>query len=282
VENYELPSIIADIATSAHEEMWNRERHAVTPDLSLNKVTYKTPDYMLSSAQDFCPGTNGAQEHIWQATLGQAAVVFVTHPGSSSEKDTSGPAFWAGNAVLPRAAQWKDTLIAAYQVPADDWMGFTHAYFPTYAFDEYEITHSWAFARKGEGYIALKASQGFEMPRSGRYAFRELRARGSGIWLCHMGRAAQDGDFKTFKEKIISLDLKFDGTTVSCTTLRGETLTFGWEGPFLRDGQEQPLTGFPHYENPYAVAGFPCSEMEIQADGSILRLDFSGGADTSL
>jgi hypothetical protein len=281
VENYELPSIIADIATSRAEEMWNRERHAITPDHSVNKVTYRTPDYMLSSAQDFCPGTNGRHEHIWQATLGQAAVVFVTHPGSASEKDTSGPGFWAGNAILPRVAQWKDTLIALYQLPVEDWMGFTHAYFPTYAFDEYELAQGWAFARKGEGFIALKASQGFEMPRSGRVAFRELRARGSGIWLCHMGRAAQDGDFKTFKEKVIALDATFEGTRVSCATLRGERLAFGWEGPFLRDGLEQALSGFAHYENPYTTAGYPCSEMEIQADGSILRLDFTGETSSS-
>jgi hypothetical protein len=282
VENYELPSIIADIATSRAEEMWNRERHGLTPDLSVNKVTYRTPEYMLSSAQDFCPGTNGSHEHIWQATLGQTAVVFVTHPGSASEKDTSGPGFWAGNATLPRVAQWKDTLIALYQLPADDWMGFTHAYFPTYAFDEYELSQGWAFARKGEGYVALKASQGFEMARSGRYAFRELRARGSGAWLCHMGRAAVDGDFKTFKEKVIALDATFNGTAVSCATLRGERLSFGWEGPFLRDGQEQALSGFPHYENPFTTAGYPCSAMEIQADGSILRLDFTRetGSDT--
>ena len=27
-------------------------------------------------------------------------------------------------------------------------------------------------------------------------------------------------------------------------------LSFGWQGPFLRNQEEQPLTGFEHYENP--------------------------------
>ena len=42
---------------------------------------------MLSSAQDYHPGAKGSREHIWQATLGPAAVVFVTHPANSSERD---------------------------------------------------------------------------------------------------------------------------------------------------------------------------------------------------
>ena len=39
-------------------------------------MTYKTPDYMLCSAQDWLPGELGYQQHIWQATLGPDAVVF--------------------------------------------------------------------------------------------------------------------------------------------------------------------------------------------------------------
>ena len=34
----------------------------------VNKVTYKTPDYMLTSAQDYYPGEAGGGEHLWQAT----------------------------------------------------------------------------------------------------------------------------------------------------------------------------------------------------------------------
>ena len=50
------------------------------------------------------------------------------------------------NVILPRVAQWKDVLIAAYQLLKDDWMGFTHAYFPIHAFDEHVLRQGWAFA----------------------------------------------------------------------------------------------------------------------------------------
>jgi len=67
----------------------------------------------------------------------------------------------------------------------------------------------------------------------------------------------------------------FDGLSVSCDTLRGETLSFGWEGALVRNGQEQPLAGFKHYENPYCVADLPANPMQVRSGDYLLRLDFS-------
>ncbi len=276
-ENYELPSIISDIALSKPEEFWSQERHVVNAGREVNKVTYKTPDGMLCSAQDYYPGQKGRQEHIWQATLGKNATVFVTHPACSSEEDARQPNFWAGNAVLPRVAQWKDVLIAVHHLPEADWMGFTHAYFPTYAFDEYALRQGWAFARKENGYLALTAARGLSLVRGGQAAYRELRSYGQhNIWLCHLGRAALDGDFAAFQEKILALKLNFEDDKVHCATLRGETLAFGWRDPLLRDGKEVPLSGFPHYNNPYSVTEMPCNTMEIRFNDDLMRLDFTG------
>ncbi len=286
MEKYELPSIITDIAAAqlnATDEMWDQECHGAAHN-KVNKVTYKTPDGMLCSAQDYHPGEKGCQEHIWQATLGAAAAVFVTHPACSSAEDARRPNYWAGNAILPRVAQWKDTLLAIYQLPADDWMGFTHAYFPTHAFDEYVLRDRWAFARKGDGYLALMASQGFQMIRQGDYAFRELRSTGKNpIWLCQLGSAAQDGSFSAFQEKVLAQPITFDNQGVSCTTIRGEKLSFGWQGSFLRNGQEQPLAGFKHYANPYTQTDYPCEQMDIQHGENIMRIAFGelAGGETS-
>jgi hypothetical protein len=91
-----------------------------------------------------------------------------------------------------------------------------------------------------------------------------------------MGRAALDGDFAQFQEKVLRLEVIFNHLEVQCQTLRGETLAFGWRGPLLRDGKEVPLAGFPHYLNPYTAADLPCKEMEIRFQDDILRLDFAG------
>ena len=168
---YELPSIIADIATDSAGELWNRQRRG-----EVNKVTCRTPDYMLCSARDYHLGEKACQQHIWQAILGHDAVVLVTHPPSMSENGALRPNSWSGNSVLPRVAQWKDTLVAVHKPPEDDWMGFTHAYYPVHSFDEYVLRDGWAFARRGEGYLALTAAQGIELVHRGSTAFRELRS----------------------------------------------------------------------------------------------------------
>ena len=279
MEKYELPSILADIATGAPEEIWNREQHASAAH-PVNKVTYRTPDYMLSSAQDYRPGERGDREHIWQATLGPQSIVFVTHPGCSSETDAHAPNFWLGNAVLPRVAQWKDTLVALYNFPENAWLKFTHACFPTSDFDEYSITEhparlSTAFARKGDGYLALTASRGLELVTTGHTAYRELRSVGNqNIWLCQMGRAALDGDFIAFQKKVLAAQVSFDNLNLECQTLRGESLSFGWETPLRINGAAQPLSGFKHFENPFTVAELPCNEMEIKTQDYLLRLKF--------
>ena len=279
---YELPSIIADIATDLSNEMWNRERHVGGPGdgRTVNKVTYKAPDYMPSSAQDYNPGERGDREHIWQATLGPDAVVFVNHPACMSEDNAHRPGFWLGNRVLPRVAQWRDALIAVHKLPDDDWMGFTHAYFPTGAFDEYSIWdgadgRSWAFARKGDGYLALTAAQGLALVKHGPSAYRELRSYGQhNVWLCHVGRAGTDGNFAQFQKKMLAMDIKWQKLGTRCTTLRGESMSFGWDEPLTVNAEEQPIAGFKHYENPYGVADVDASQMEIRFGDYMLRLNF--------
>jgi hypothetical protein len=287
--NYGFPVLLGDIAADLPAEMWNRERHAgkleaecdrETGEWQVNKVTYKTPDYMLCSAQDYHPGEPGYQQHIWQATFGPDAVVFVTHPPCLSEEGSHRPGCWHGNVVLPRVAQWKDVLIAVHNIPDDDWLGFTHAFFPVWAFDEYDLRadaqgHKWAFARKGDGYLALTAARGLEFITRGDNAYRELRSYGKqNVWLCHLGRAALDGDFRAFQDKILALDITFGDLSARCATLRGETLEFGWEGALTRNGEPEPITGFKHYDNPYCVAESPASQMEIHYGENAIRLKF--------
>jgi hypothetical protein len=152
-------------------------------------------------------------------------------------------------------------------------MGFTHAYFPTYAFDAYALRDGWAFAQKGEGYVALTAAQGIALLETGIHARHELRSYGRrNVWLCQMGRAAQDGTFPEFQEAVLHRALTFGDLSVHYTSLRGDTLSFGWEGALLRDGEEEPIRGVRHFDSPYGVAELPAEEMIIAMEGRALRL----------
>jgi len=266
------------------EELWIKERHVSLPHTGeaptpsgdeANIVVYKTPDYMLSSAQDYRPGESGKQEHLWQATLGPDAVVFTSHPACMSASEAHQPGFWLGNERLPRIAQWKDVLCAVYNFPEGDWMGFTHAYFPTYAFDRHAFSGGWAFARKGSGYLALTCARGFELIKRGPDGYRELRSYGSpNIWLCQMGRESLDGSFTDFQKKVLKLPLSWLEPGAKYTSLRGDQLSFGWQGSLLLNSKEQAITGFKHIENPYCSVELPAKQIDISYGDFLMRLDF--------
>jgi hypothetical protein len=283
-QSYELPPAIAQIATARVDELWARERHLqeltweydrVDGVLDVNKVTYRTADGMLCSAQDHLAGQPGVQQHIWQATLSHDAVVFVTHPPCISEENSHRPSFWHGHVTLPRVAQWYDTLIDLRNIPAGDWMGFTHAYFPTYAFDSYVLRDGWAFAQVGDGYLAICASGGIELVVSGDNAHRELRSYGQQCaWICQIGRAARSGSFEEFQSQVLAQGFVFDGLSVHGRTLRGQEIRFSWDGPLLVDGAEQPLGEFKHYESPLCTCELGADTMEIIGWDEAVRLTF--------
>jgi hypothetical protein len=274
-KNYELPDMIRSIAVDRPLWMITRERQAPAGSDEVNTVAYKTPDFMLASAQDYRPGQRGKNEHIWQATLGPEALVYTNHPSSLIESDSRQAGRWCGNGSLPRVAQWKDALICLYNLPDDDWLGFTHAYFPEYAFDEHVREQGWAFARKGDGYLALHASPDMTFLEKGPDAYRELRVPGQQtVWLCQMGRAEVDGTFEDFRKAVLSKSMNVHDLHVEWETVRGDKLAFSWSGPLLVNGEQQPITGFRHMESLYGVAEMPAENMDIIFREQVMRLHF--------
>ena len=166
--------------------------------------------------------------------------------------------------------------MAIHQLAADDWLGFTHAYFPIYAFDEHEIRDGWACARVGEAYLAITASAGLSLTEKGKNAYRELRSYGqNNIWMVQMGRADADGSFAEFVEKVTALDITFEEDSIHLSSLRGESIDFGWQGPLLVNEKEQPISGFLHFDNPYSSTELGAEKMSIQFMDLLMQLDFS-------
>src|SRR5690606_323889 len=93
---------------------WDLARN-VRPEVDV--LTYRTPDYQLSSALDWRPGMGGDQQHAWQATLAPDAVCFTTHPGPRAARS---PGWWTGSATLPRVGQVANVAIALYRVHRRD------------------------------------------------------------------------------------------------------------------------------------------------------------------
>ena len=289
---YEQPALIAALASETlPAAMWASERHAIAErsegtspaprERTLHKAIYKTPDFLLSCAQDFQPGQRGRGEQSWQATLGAEATVFVNHPGAdaAASKESAFPSSYWRSGLLPRVAQYHDLLIALYALPAEDPFGFTRAYFPTAAFDEQQvgIRDTWAFAAKGDAYIALACSHPIELVQQGMGAYRELRAYGHEVaWLCQMGRKADYGSFVDFRKRMLASRFDCEGFAVSYRQFQGDNVTFDWDGPLCVNDEAQPLQSANHYDGPHCVTdGWPASQMVIVHGEQALQLHFS-------
>jgi hypothetical protein len=167
-------------------------------------------------------------------------------------------------------------MLSVHSQPSDDWMGRTHDYNPIAAFDEFVMQDGWAFGRKGEGYVALTAANGLLQQLQGLWAYRELRSPGlNNVWICQMGRAADNGTFADFVRSVASRPPRFGELSATIHTQRGEELAFAWESPLTVDGDVQPITGFRHYDNLYCQAELPAEEMVIRYQDQQMRLDFA-------
>jgi hypothetical protein len=248
----------------------------------VNLYTYRTPDYMLSTAQDYRPGYGGDQQHIWQATLGPNAVCFTTHP---PKREGASPNYWTGSGNLPRAAQVKNVVMVIYKLshaPAlyvPNRLFLTHAWLPRDQFDEVIEREGWIFARKGEGYLALCSQQPYHwQDEPGEDQGREILAPGDeNIWLCELGRKAVDGNFQAFMARIGQAELKFEGLNVAYHSPSQGRLEFGWSRPLRQNGQTVNLGGYSRYDNPYVQAEFPAEKLDVHLGEHWLKLDWPRG-----
>jgi hypothetical protein len=258
----------------------------------VNKITYRTPDAMLSTAQDYRPGEEGAQQHIWQATLGPYAVVFVTNPGSHER--SQGPGYWSANGRMPRNAQYRNVLISIYNIERhvvpgrleSRPYGYTHAYFPKWAFDEIVEAPSpsgggWTFGRVADGYIALYSHLPRQWVTSGSEAELEIGAPGfENVWICQVGRKANDGAFSAFIDSIRSAAVTVEKLQVRYNSPGNGDLQFGWSTPLLLNGTAIPLHGYPRWQNPYTHTEFGAEQFRIACKDKRLELDFHSGLRT--
>lgn len=251
----------------------NLDRFALS---EANIETYRTPDYMISCASDFRPGAIGYQQHPWQATLGSKALVFTNHPGSEHLNVT--PNYWAGNAVLPRAAQHKNVVVCIYNTPKSEKLHFTHAYVPKDAFDEVIEKGSWVFARKDDGYIAIYSQNKTQWKANEEGVVNDLIADGlQNIWIFEMGSKKESGSFSKFVDMVSKSKVVINNQDVTYNSPSQGQIEFGWGSPFKIKGKEVSLKVDYRYDNPYSKTLFNTRKMEIKKGRETLILDFENG-----
>ncbi len=277
----------------------------------VDTVTWRSPDAMLSSAQDYRPGCFGNQYHAWQATLDEDAVVFTTLPGNQprpGDRWVDADLYWSGTGAMPRSAQQGAAAIHLYAprfaapgpgaLAAFDYLPFTHAYFPTERFDEVRQVGGWTLGRKGDGYVALwswrpttwRAHDPAVTFTDGLTQPFDLVAEGGAdnVWISEVGDAATWGSFDAFAAAVTAAPVTVTPRPVGTDGLPGGfdvaygspssgTLAFGQTGPFTVDGAEVPLHREDRFDNPFGTTAFGSTTVEIAEAGATLAVDTARG-----
>jgi hypothetical protein len=222
---YGPPSDLAEVMSKPISKTYSEASVEITLE--------KTADFLLTSLQvpaswqreqsrvdppfrtkGLLPGRQGYQQHLWHATLGRDCHIFVNHPGATFDFSSSRPGFWYGNGFLPRVRQEGNVLAQIFNTPDDHPIPFTHAHWPSDAFDESEIRSHWAFGRKGPGCIALWCSEPLAL-RSEVLTDRELRAEGHSVaWMCFCG----SGSLDPFKAECLAAAPNYDASTTALSS----------------------------------------------------------------
>jgi hypothetical protein len=309
---YRLPPLVRAAATEPPRE-WDgrqvyrghyRDRHDLLDrpygsDLRI----WRTPATMLSSVQDYRSGLPGLQEHVWGATLGSEVQVFATHPAASAHGSSARPNAWAGQRVLPRARQHRDTVLVVHRFPPDDPAPRTHLWFPTSLMDEWTAAGPWLAGRVGDGLVAIAADGGFCPVTSRDTAWQEWWPQGGGRAYVATVADRNDGTIgvtslaqfvAALAEPVFTTGHAVDAESardgqdggdavVHWTTRDGRQLRLGWAGPFTVDGHPvdldpdgRPETP-PHLDNPACRVEFGATRLEARWAGHTLVLDLASG-----
>lgn len=263
--------------------------------------TYRTADFMLSSAQDYRPGRFGFQQHVWQATLGGKAVVFTNHPGSNEYGER--PNCWMGNRTMPKAVAYQNVQLCLYHIPVEKVPTFTfhtHAYFPTFAFDEVVERGGWIFGRKDKAYVAIRSLDG--KPQWGRcdnefYAlisakdtqgYKDLAERQpkyeivsvghDTAWICELGSEETYYTFAVFVDRICKAKVEGDIFNLTYESPLNGTMNIGWTKPLTVEGATINVHDYPRYDTPYCKAPFASRKYSIKAGDHTLELDFDAAS----
>ncbi len=286
-DRYRIPDLIGAIAATPPQEWDGRQvyRGQYRPEHDLLSRPYgsdlrvwRTPDAMLSSVQDYRSGLPGLQEHIWGATLGPEVQIFATHPAADSTSSSARPNAWAGQRILPRAHQHRDSVLVLHRIPDDDPVGSTHVWFPTPHLDEWTERGPWLAGRVGAGYVAVATAGGLRPCTTGDEAYQAWLPRGAGLgYVVTVGRAATDGSFAEFVAALN--DPEFESDCVHWRTRDGRRLSLRWPGAFTVNdaAPAEPIQGPPHLDNPAVRLPFGADSLEAEWNGHRLVLDLAEG-----
>lgn len=178
---------------------------SVQGETGVKLYSYKTPDYVMASAQNYRPGKPGLQEHVFQLMVKDCDTqIWINHPGEAVYFGEGRPSYFAGNGTLPNVLQVRNRAVLTYDL-LDQEVGYTHAYCPLSQFDEWVQCGNWLFMRKQDICVGLCAQNGITITREGPLKFFEVISKGKhNVWRVAVEKMDNTGEFGRTAEAVMA------------------------------------------------------------------------------
>lgn len=183
-----VPAELAAIASLSDDTAWEW-MFAQGQDRFARLYHHKTRNHAMGSAAGYRWNQWGYQETVIHARLGENAdaQIWINHPGEVLQSGYGRPSYWGGSGTLPRVHQYRDLAVVSFAC-SDEQPDFTHAWFPTSAFDAVQVDGHCAFAQSGDAFAMLKTDVPLIEIKGGPTAGNELRAAGrNATWIVRLG-----------------------------------------------------------------------------------------------
>jgi len=244
-----------------------------------NTYTFRTPEYMLATAQAHHGGEFGDQQSPWVATFSSELSIFNSHPAkplSDSGALSGSPGYWVGNGRMPYSVQDENINISIYRIP--DKKGFmekslvdyTHAYFPSTILDEVVIEGNHAFGRYGSVYMAFTAKS--ELSYLEGTDDDLIQYGKDSYWIFEISTETDEGSFEDFMQRIKNNKVSYEGDVLTYES-NGKSMEAEYNSGLKINGTEIVLD-YKRHDSPYAVNEREQSSMTIEFGGKSLYIDF--------
>lgn len=242
--------------------------------------TERRAEYIVSAAiigEASKLATAGHQAMIWMSCLNGRVPVFTTQPAPTASGHRA--PYWGGTAISPRCYLQDGILAAVYHSKEQDphSSDFTHAYFPTADFDEWNRQENWFFGRAQDAFVGLLAPPGAALTTQGPWAGKEILAPGRSVaWVAIFGSRAQDGSFASFISRCQAAHIAFDPASATMHVRSGRVdFSVSYPTGAVIAGQPFSCDAWRQLDNPIVQSDFGRPQLHVNAPEGPQTLDFS-------
>lgn len=241
-----------------------------------NTYTFKTKDFMLSTAQNYHPKKFGDQQHIWQATLKGGITIFSTHPGSPMFDDAArnfSPSYWVGNGINPYAIQDENKLFIMYDLsPRKGYLErhrqkFVHFYIPFKKFDQVVKHDQKLYLESKDSYVAILMSDAYDIKDDEEIIIHGIYSQ----FVVILGSKDINQSFDSFMSHYEHIDIQFKKNKIYMNDQHRYLLKM--KKPLIKDGIEID-TNYQRFDTPYIKANRKPNEIKISYQGLSLIHDY--------